>query len=449
MKVSSKETDNRPPEPGEVVDGTFVVRDRLGGGASGEVFSVVLGREWAGLPPGTALCLKWYKNEIFNREPSPTVVARRVREATLGGSLNNQNLVKGYDASEFWPEGRPRYLVMELLRGEDLERLMKRVSISPEQAWRILLDIAKGLKALHDSEVLHRDVKASNVIVTPAGRAVLLDLGVARPESELTMTDVQAFLGTLRFAAPEWLFAEACDHLSDVYSLGTIAYHLLIGREIFEDIRLFSRLVEAVRSQDPMIPDTDPDLHRRYLANLTRRMLRKSPSERPSLGEVIETLEDTGRYLVWAGLTESRLFDRMPEYCRIDSAAQKSVVLAISNRVPQDEFVKIVEQRDYDRLLSYQEVRDAIAPPRTSDPLSLYLAVPKHERLAWATQMLNGIAKDGRLGWGQQIEARWSLARHMIKAEESEQVRRGLQPLLDEADAEMNDMISTLAQENP
>ena len=64
------------------------------------------------------------------------------------------------------------------------------------------------------------------------------------------MTDAQAFLGTLRFAAPEWLFAEACDFKSDIYSLGTIAYHLSTGKEIFSDIRLFSRIVEAVRHGD-------------------------------------------------------------------------------------------------------------------------------------------------------------------------------------------------------
>src|SRR5262249_34331161 len=150
--------------------------------------------------------------------------------------------------------GVPHYLLMDLVRGETLEDFAKRGGVSTTRVRELLLNVATGLKALHDERILHRDVKAANVMVTPEGRAILLDLGVVRPQSEITMTDAQAFLGTLRFAAPEWLFAEACDYKSDVYSLGTIAYHLLTGKEIFSEIRLFSRIVEAVRHGDSSLP---------------------------------------------------------------------------------------------------------------------------------------------------------------------------------------------------
>jgi eukaryotic-like serine/threonine-protein kinase len=286
------------PEVGNVVDQIFRVEKRLGSGAAGTAFKVTLTRDWADHRTGDLFCLKWYRDDIFKREAAPTVIARRVREATIGGSLKHPNLVRVYDTSEFWVDGKPRYLLMDLVRGEALDELIERDNSPSDRARQFVLDIANGLKALHQGSILHRDVKAANVMVCAGGPAVLLDLGVVRPMSEATMTDSQAFLGTLRFAAPEWLYAEECTSASDVYSLGTIAYHLLTGQQIFSHIRLFSRLVEAVRNQTPTLDQDGWDAKRQNLANLTRRMLSKVPKERPTIDELIEILTNNRKFEV-------------------------------------------------------------------------------------------------------------------------------------------------------
>lgn len=290
------------PEVGNIVDQTFQIEKCLGGGAAGGAFKVTLARTWDGHPRGTTFCLKWYKNEMFNREKTTTAIARRIREATVGGSIKHPNLVQVYDTSEFWVDETPRYLLMELICGETLEELVKRGPISSDRVQQLLRDVANGLKALHGQSILHRDVKAANVLVDAGGRAILLDLGVVRPETDVTMTDSQAFLGTMRFAAPEWLFAEECTAASDVYSLGTIAYHLLTGHEIFCDIHLYSRVIEAVRNQDPLLKQNGWDPKRQYLANLTRSMLAKEPEERPTLDEVVQVLKNDRKFQVWVGL---------------------------------------------------------------------------------------------------------------------------------------------------
>jgi serine/threonine protein kinase len=437
------------PKLGDIVDGTFRIQDRLGGGAAGETFSATLVREWCGHPEGKTICLKWYKQEMFKREPSPNVIARRIREATVGGLHSHPNLVKVYDTSEFWAGDAPKYLLMDLLRGETLEEFANRGLVATERIRGLLLDVANGLKALHDHKTLHRDVKAANVIITTEGSGVLLDLGVVRPESEATMTDAQAFLGTLRFAAPEWLFAEAFDYKSDVYSLGTIAYHLLTGREIFSTVRLFSLLVEAVRHDDPPLLTTESDPQRQYIENLTRRMLKRLPAERPSLDEVIDTLADVDRCRAWAGLRDSGLFNRMPEYCREDSEIQRSVVRVIKETISERDLAEIIAHNDYDRLVGHAAVRSAIAPPGTTDLVSQYMALPAAKRVSWATQAFEAIARDHGMGWGAQIEARFVLMKRLTEVEESEAIRQQLQPLLDEADADMSDMMRDLAQENP
>jgi serine/threonine protein kinase len=410
------------PKPGGVIDNTFRVEERLGGGAAGDAFRVSLIRAWSAHSEGTSFCLKWYKDEVFKRESSENVIARRVREATVGSSVSHSTLVRVYDTSEFWHDGVPHYLLMDLVRGETLEEFAKRGGVSTTRVRELLLNVATGLKALHDERILHRDVKAANVMVTPEGRAILLDLGVVRPQSEITMTDAQAFLGTLRFAAPEWLFAEACDYKSDVYSLGTIAYHLLTGKEIFSEIRLFSRIVEAVRHGDSSLPPFDSDLPRQYVANLTKRMLKKLPTDRPNLAEVVETLADTERCRVWVGLHESKLFDRMPDYCRTDSEAQRSVVRAVRNTVPIDEFQEIIDRKDYDRLVRHKDVRSAIAPPKMADLISQYQSLPTESRVEWATQMYHTIGRDNRIESGAQTEGRWLLMNRLFEVEQSQTI---------------------------
>jgi len=446
---SSRASDRGTPKPGDVVDGTFLINNRLGGGAAGDTFKVALVRPWGGNPEGTPFCLKWYKDEIFKREPSVNVIARRVREASVGSSIRHPTLVRVSDTSEFWQDGVPQYLLMDLIEGETLEDFAKQGDVPTTRIRELLLDVATGLKALHDEKILHRDVKAANVMVNPEGRGVLLDLGVVRPESEATMTDTQAFLGTLRFAAPEWLFAESCDYKSDVYSLGTIAYHLLTGREIFSDIRLFSRIIEAVRSSEPPLPQDGGDLSREYLLNLTRRMLKKWPSERPGLNEVVELLADTEKCEVWIGLSDSGLFEQMPEYCRSDGEVQRSVVQATKDSIPAAVLREIFNRKDYDRLVRHEAVRAAITPPKLADLVSHYMAQPTENRVEWVTHAYHTIGSDPRTEWGAQIEGRWHFMRRLCEVEQSEAILQHLRPLRSQADAEMQDLISTAAQENP
>jgi hypothetical protein len=109
---------------------------------------------------------------------------------------------------------------------------------------------------------------------------------------EPTVTASQAFLGTLRYAAPEWLFAEACTTASDIYSLGAVFYSLLTGQPLFSHISLYSRLVVAVKESSPWIPGFNPVPQLVFLADLAERMLLKSPRQRPELQEVISTLEE-------------------------------------------------------------------------------------------------------------------------------------------------------------
>src|SRR5205823_3984395 len=114
----------------------------------------------------------------------------------------HENLVRVFDTSEFWVDGRPRYLLMELLDGITLEQhAREHHPLTTDQVFRFARDLTNALSALHDAGVVHRDVKPANVMITSDGDAVLLDLGVVRTDDDETITASQSFLGTLRYAA--------------------------------------------------------------------------------------------------------------------------------------------------------------------------------------------------------------------------------------------------------
>ncbi|WP_406698423.1 serine/threonine-protein kinase [Singulisphaera sp. Ch08] len=245
------------PQIGDVLDETFSIVSLLGEGAAGIAYEVSLARPWAGFEVGTRFCLKWYKGEVFKREPVATVVARRIREAVTGGRLHHANLVRIHDTSEFWSDGQPRFLLMDLVGGEQLDTYIRGHQPSVAEARNIMSQLAHGVKALHENAIIHRDIKSANIVIDRDGHCVVLDLGVIRPGDEESITASQAFLGTLKYASPEYLFAESCTESSDIYSLGAVFFELLTGSEMFPGVRNFALLVEAVRLGNFRLPDAD------------------------------------------------------------------------------------------------------------------------------------------------------------------------------------------------
>ena len=299
-----------PPVAGDVLDELFRIEGHLGAGATGEVYAVALEKRWQDLPAGSRLALKWYSPRILGREPETAVMIRRLREAALGSRIRHPNLVRAFDLSELWADGRPRYLVMEHVEGrslEDIEEVFGGGSpLATELVFSIMEQLASGVAALHAAGVIHRDIKPANIVIQPGGRAVLLDLGVARPRAEETITESRAFLGTLCYAAPEWLFGDSCGPAVDVYSVGGVLYRLLTGQGLFAELRPFARQVLAVQTVAPEIPLWHADPARAFTASLAAHMLDKKPDARPDIQEVWDFFRWRGRSSMWERIRDER-----------------------------------------------------------------------------------------------------------------------------------------------
>jgi serine/threonine-protein kinase len=152
---------------------------------------------------------------------------RLQREAIALATIDSPHVVGIHDVG-FTPEGV--YLVMQRLYGRTLDaEITKNGAVSPARACRIARDILVGLAAVHAAGLIHRDLKASNVLLDRGDRAVLLDLGAALHPRRRPLTAPGTVLGTPECMAPEQLTAAPLDGRVDLFQLGLILIHLLTG----------------------------------------------------------------------------------------------------------------------------------------------------------------------------------------------------------------------------
>ena len=224
-----------------------------------------------------------------------TARARLLREARLAARLNHPHVCTIHEVGE--AEGQV-YVAMELVSGETLSERQARGRMTVEEVLRLGQQMADALAHAHESGVVHRDFKSANVIVTPEGRAKVLDFGLAKPlvetESEATtltaasLTVPGAVVGTLAYMAPEQLKGRRADARSDVWALGVVLYEMASGTRPFEG-KTGYELSSAILNQapKPLPADMPPSL-----ATVVERCLAKDPAQRyPRAGEVRSALE--------------------------------------------------------------------------------------------------------------------------------------------------------------
>ncbi|MCA9176732.1 MAG: serine/threonine protein kinase, partial [Planctomycetales bacterium] len=220
---------------------------------------------------------------------------RFAREMRAVGALDHPAIVRATDAGECRDT---LYLVMELVDGVDLATLSRRVGpLEVSDACQIMAEAARGLAFAHRQDVVHRDVKPSNLMVDSSGCVKLLDFGLARSASapgELSMqTSVGQLLGTLDYMAPEQSSDSKVDAQADVYACGATLFKLLTGAPPHgrsADCPVLEYLHRLANHEAPDIRELRPDVPR-DLAELIAHMLRRDPSQRGlSCDEVADRL---------------------------------------------------------------------------------------------------------------------------------------------------------------
>jgi len=221
------------------------------------------------------------------------IVARFRQEQALGARLRHRNLIAVYQSGR--AAGCP-YLVMEFVAGDNLSGFVRQFGPLPvAEACEVIRQAALGLQHLHEHGLVHRDVKPSNLMLTPAGEVKVLDLGVARrlhePDAGEQITLHGQFLGTLDYVAPEQCTdPHAVDIRADVYGLGCTLYELLAGRAPFARPgyeSAFQKMKAHVEAPVPPIQEPRPDVPERLASALGRMLAKDREGRFASPAEVV------------------------------------------------------------------------------------------------------------------------------------------------------------------
>jgi eukaryotic-like serine/threonine-protein kinase len=254
----------------------YKITDKLGAGGMGVVYK--------------AVDLKLERTVALKFLPADVAVSDRdkqslLREARAASALDHPNIgvIHGIEESE----DHHLFIVMGYYEGETLAQKLSRGAISVGESLGLAIQIAKGLTSAHARNIVHRDVKPSNIMITNSGVAKIVDFGLARVVTTASATQSISSTGTLPYMAPEQILGEAIDQRCDIWALGVILVQMITGSHPF--IRPNKgAMTFAILNQPPAALDVVP----KAVQPIVYRALSKKPEGRyPGAEEMLRDLE--------------------------------------------------------------------------------------------------------------------------------------------------------------
>lgn len=218
-----------------------------------------------------------------DRLSSEYYVQRFFKEAKAIGRLSHANIVTVYDVGQ---DQDTIYIAMEFLEGRSLDEVINERKLTLEEIVDIGVQLARALGYAHRKGIIHRDVKPTNIIITPENHAKITDFGIARIEdpSAAQQTQTGEILGTPFFMSPEQVKGKIVDGRADLYSLGVFLYRISTGKKAFEGNNL-AAIFQSITQDTPLEPfKVDPSIPE-SLSDLIMKSIRKNPDERFQSGE--------------------------------------------------------------------------------------------------------------------------------------------------------------------
>ena len=212
--------------------------------------------------------------KVLIRDLAEPVAMRRFRaEATTLARLNHPGIATIYELIEVDAD---LLMVMELVRGESLEQLCRRLGpIPPHHACHIVDQVLAALDNAHRAGIVHRDIKPANIMLTDAGLVKIMDFGIARVRGDERLTIDGSMIGTPAYMPPEQVLGQQVDARSDLYSMGVVLYQLLAGALPFSADNAIATLQKQV-SETPT--------HVAPLRGGASRLVRAGRAARPRQG---------------------------------------------------------------------------------------------------------------------------------------------------------------------
>ncbi len=329
---------------GKVI-GNYKISQEIGHGGMGKVYKAIH------LSLERIVAIKMIHPKLLSNNE---MVARFYSEAKIQAKLNHPNIVTVYDFFEFEDN---HYIIMEFVEGDSVSNIINHQgAFDVDYGTKIILQILEGMSYAHKKNVIHKDIKTSNFILTSTN-VQITDFGIAQivGDTELA-SEGGGVIGTPKYMAPEMILGKKIDHRADIYSLGISFYELITGRVPFtttgkSDFEVRKAQVEA---PPPLPTEINPRIPKE-IENIILKALSKNTNDRfSSVDEFIEAIIETNK----SGLTtdsfdhispvnESNLFEIPGNLGTNDNTYD------VSGRLEKTNFAKLLSKFHHEKSLGH------------------------------------------------------------------------------------------------
>ena len=255
--------------------GNYRILEKIGAGGQGTVYKAT------DTKLGRAVVIKVLPPELTLKEAN---LKRFEREARLASALDHPNICTIFDLNEI---GGVHFIAMQYVEGKNVRELVSGRPLDLRSALSIGIQVADALAAAHSRGIIHRDVKAGNVMVTPAGQVKILDFGLAKLLDhegggihQTDLTEVGIPYGTATYAAPEQARGERVDARADIFSTGVLLYEMLTGTWPFTGKTSVDVRHAVLHDEPPALYEARPGGAPQQLQAILDRALAKDPKQR-------------------------------------------------------------------------------------------------------------------------------------------------------------------------
>lgn len=254
--------------PGDLFDKRYRIIEEIGRGGMGLVFKA----------EDTELNITVALKIIHPRYSSnPTFIDRFKKETLTARSITHENVIRIHDLGE---AENIKYISMEFIKGQDLGDLIQTSGqLTIKTTINMLRQMCEALKTAHKKGIVHQDLKPSNIMIDSGGRLYIMDFGLARSVYRAEDFGKNVIVGTPQYMSPEQVKGERPDQRADIYSLGTILFEMLTGRQIFE-AESREKVMRKHVEESPVPPSKLNPLIPLFLENIIGRCLEKDPGKR-------------------------------------------------------------------------------------------------------------------------------------------------------------------------
>lgn len=251
------------------------------------------------------------------------------QEASSAASLSHSNIVSIYDIGS---ENNVNYIVMEFIDGKTLKQIInEKKALTPNDAIIIAIQIAKALDCAHKHNIIHRDVKPHNILITKEGVVKVTDFGIAKATSSVTITNSDKIIGSAHYFSPEQAKGNVVDCRTDIYSLGIVLYEMITGKLPYDGESPVSIAIKHI--QEKVVPP-----------------IKVNPNISPSLNNIILKAIEKEPYKRYENVEEM-----LSDLQKIKQDPNAEIII----NTPENEYTKIMKPiTNYDHIPPEEEIND-------------------------------------------------------------------------------------------